>query len=362
MPALPQNPASVDDISTAWFDAAIGDRYGKVTSSRVLEVMHGTATKIYVAVTLRTADGSASERRVWVKTGLEAHSQVDSQEAVYAGEVYYYSHVAGRFTTRSPDCLYAKFEPNTGRSVIVLDDLTPLGVVFSDPLDNMAPESVAKALAMMARYQGESWMNPFVRDDKYLRSGGALKIGDLASWLFSDQNWAEQSARPRFKTVLKPLLDQARWRRAYIALTENWWWSGPYCLSHGDCHVGQSYRLPDGDVRLLDWQCCMAASWGHDFANFMVSALSPADRRECEGDLLKAHLELMREYGGHPPDVDTAWKVYSACVLYGAGSALCKVEMQSEEYCTLISHRHMSAAEDLGTLAVLEGPRILQPA
>jgi aminoglycoside phosphotransferase (APT) family kinase protein len=159
------------------------------------------------------------------------------------------------------------------------------------------------------------------------------------------------------------LRDARVWRSAYQALRSRWWKAGPYCLSHGDAHVGQSYRLPDGQVRLLDWQCVMATSWGHDFANFLVSALSPQDRRQAEGDLLKAHLEALREHGVEPPDFDTAWAIYRACAFYGTCWALCKVEMQSEENCTAIAERHLAAAADLGSLDLLEGvPPAMAPA
>jgi Phosphotransferase enzyme family len=240
--------------------------------------------------------------------------------------------------------------------VIIMADLTPLGAVFSEPVDALKPDLAAKALAMIGRYQAESWMNPLIRDDAYLQSGGALSVGDMAGWMFSPENWAEQSARPRFKAVPPLLRDPARWRKAHQALIDNWWHKGPYCLSHGDAHVGQSYSLPDGQVRLLDWQCVMAASWGHDFANFLVSALEPDDRRQCEGDLLKAHLEILRDHGVAAPDMDTAWRIYRACAFYGAAWALCKVEMQSEENCTAIAARHHAAVADLKSLEVLEVP------
>ena len=83
--------------------------------------------------------------------------------------------------------------------------------------------------------------------------------------------------------------------------------------------------------------------------------MSPADRRECEGDLLKAHLALLHDRGVAVPDLDTAWKFYKACVFYGAAWALCKVEMQSEEICSAVSARHMTAVADLNSLEVLEG-------
>jgi hypothetical protein len=101
----PENPQSVDELTTAWFDAALRDRFGPVVDSTVLKVLHGTATKIYVALRFKQADGSSADGKVWVKTGLEAHSHSIGQETVYAGEVYYYTKLAGRFSTCTPECL-----------------------------------------------------------------------------------------------------------------------------------------------------------------------------------------------------------------------------------------------------------------
>ena len=354
MTTEPRNPDSIEGFDTAWFAGALADRYGKVLEAKTIDVIHGTATKVQVHLKLQGADGQVAERNVWVKTGLEAHSQSIGQDAVYAGEVYYYTKVAGRFTNHTPECLYAKFEPDTARSVVVMADLLAIGAKFTDPIYDLSPELTAQALKSIARYQAESWETPFLKNDAYLSGGGVLNSGPIEGWMFADENWALQSSRPRFKAVPKVMLDRDLWRKAHKTVLNTWWKSGPACLSHGDAHTGQSYTVPNGEVRLLDWQCIMAATWGHDFAYFLTTALSPADRRQCEGDLLKAHMTQLQEQGVKTPSLDDAWTIYRACAFYGSGWALCKTEMQSEENCTAIAARTLAAVEELKSLEVLE--------
>src|SRR5581483_623076 len=170
MPQPPRNPEKVEDLTTPWFQAALGDRYGAVVRSEILQVMHGTATKIQVALSLRQADGSILERTVWVKTGLEAHSHSIGQESVYAGEVYYYQTIAGRYPTYTPECLYACFEPDSERSVVVMADLLKLGMTFNEAVDALSPEAVDKGLTTISGYQAASWNEPFLMGDKHLQS------------------------------------------------------------------------------------------------------------------------------------------------------------------------------------------------
>ena len=161
-------PTSVEAIDTAWFDAALRD---KVFAANILEVIHGTATKVKVELTLADEDGSERTRIVWVKTGLEPHSKSIGSERVYAGETFFYREYGGRFETRTPECLYAESDDD-GNSVIVLDDLCKYGATFIDPVQPGAPELIAAGLTSLARYQAASWMNGDLYAVDWLRQGG----------------------------------------------------------------------------------------------------------------------------------------------------------------------------------------------
>jgi hypothetical protein len=79
-------PTSVEAIDTAWFDRVLNE---KAVSASTLEVIHGTATKVKVGLTLADDDnGTERLRIVWVNTGLEPHSQSIGTERVCAGETF----------------------------------------------------------------------------------------------------------------------------------------------------------------------------------------------------------------------------------------------------------------------------------
>ena len=79
---------------------------------------------------------------------------------------------------------------------------------------------------------------------------------------------------------------------------------------HGDCHLGNTYRLPDGRAGLLDWPVAFHGPSIREISYFIAGALSTEQRREHEGSLLRLYLESLREGGVVPPSFDEAWEKY----------------------------------------------------
>lgn len=337
-------PRQIGEVTTDWFRAALGE---PVDNSRILQVINGTATKLHVELSYA---GSRPTETVWVKTGFEEHSHRIGQESVYAGEIYYYQKLAGAYDTRTPDCLYAAHEPDTGNSVVVLRDLLDLGARFTDPVQGLTPEVTREGLRAIAAYQASSWMDSALAADDYLSGGGSWITGDVIGWLYSPDNWALQSTQPRFEALPRRLRDRSLLRDTHRTLQQEWWAANPFCLSHGDAHVGQTYVLPDGEVRFLDWQCVMKAHWAHDVSYFLISSLPIEDRRAHERELLRVYLADLAGRGVAVPDFATAWEGYRANAFHGIGWALCKVEMQGEDICTAIAERFAAAVVDLDSV------------
>jgi aminoglycoside phosphotransferase (APT) family kinase protein len=66
-------------------------------------------------------------------------------------------------------------------------------------------------------------------------------------------------------------------------------------LIHSDVHIGNWYRTAAGKMGLCDWQCLSRGHWSRDFAYAVTAALTPADRRMWEKDLLARYLERFAE-------------------------------------------------------------------
>lgn len=342
-------PTRVEDIDRAWFDRILDE---EVKAAEVLQVIHGTATKVKVELDLAGAD---DRRTVWVKTGLEPHSKSIGTEKVYAGETFFYRNYGGRFETRTPHCLFAESDDD-GNSVIVLDDLDKLGARFMEPTVAASPDVIASALEYVARYQAASWMDPTLYASDWLRGGGSFDAADCLAWIYDEDHWRDYSTRPRFKLLAPQLRDRHLLLKAHQTLRRDWLRREAWALSHGDAHFGQVYVLPSGEARLLDWQCVQIANHMQDPANLIVSGLSIEDRRRHDRDLIAHYLERLRAFGVQDaPSLDAAYRAFGGYLMHQVAWVMCLVEMQPEENCMAIAERASAAAVDLGTIDILLG-------
>ncbi len=352
----PGIPRRVEDINLGWFNAIFD---GKVAIARIVQVFHGTATKVKVDLEFLEPVGGVTARTVWVKTGLEPHSKSIGSEKVYAGETFFYRHFGGAFETRTPACYFADSDED-GNSVIVLDDLGAQGAVFFEPTVAGSPELIAAGLEYIARYQAASWMNRDLWSWDWLVQDGSFDAADCLAWIYDPAHWEAYSHRPRFALLDPSLRNRDLLLEAHSRLRRDWLRRTPWALSHGDAHFGQLYQLPSGEARFLDWQCVQIAHHMQDSANLIVSGLSPADRRATDRDLLAHYVGCLAKFGVEtPPSVDDAFDGLRIYAMHQVSWVMCLTEMQPEENCAAITERASAAAMDYGTVARLLG---LQPA
>jgi len=129
----------------------------------------------------------------------------------------------------------------------------------------------------------------------------------------------------------------------------------PATLLHGDAHIGQAYITGEGRMGYSDWQLVQRGSWAADFAYALTSALTIADRRLWERDLLANYLDDLHAAGGPRLAFDDAWLSYRQHTLYpffawaftraGAGALL--PDMQPDKVCNDIMSRTAAAVRDL---------------
>jgi hypothetical protein len=346
-------PLSVEEMTTGWFDAAMEE---KIAGSRVIEVIHGTATKIKFELDFVQPDGSVDPQIVWIKTGLEPHSKSIGSERVYAGETFFYRNFGGKYETRTPHCYFADSDDD-GNSLIVLEDLNKIGAQFYEPTHAASPDVIAAALTSIARYQAASWMVPELWAHQWLREGGSFDNADCLAWIYDPAHWEEYKNRPRFKLLDPSLRNREMLLKAHSRLRSDWLRRGPWALGHGDAHFGQIYSLPSGEVRLLDWQCVQVSNFMQDPANVIASGLSPQDRRSCDRDLVTHYVGKLREFGVEDaPSAEAAFDLMRAYVMHQVSWVMCMVEMQPEENCMAITERASAAAMDYGTIGILLDP------
>lgn len=343
-------PTSVEQLDTAWFDAVLAE---DVTEARVLKVIHGTATKVKMSLSIRSGRAGAEARTVWIKTGLEPHSKQIGTEKVYAGETFFYRNLGGRFETRTPECLYADSDAE-GNSIIVLDDLERAGAEFTEPASAGSPDRIARGLEAIARYQAASWMDPGLWANDWLRGGGSFDAADCIAWIWNPEHWEDYRNRPRFSALHPSLHDRALLERTHRRLREDWLRREPWALSHGDAHYGQLYTMPDGEARLIDWQCVQVANHMQDVANMLVSGLSVEDRRATERDLIAHYLGCLSAFGVvDVPRHAEAFAALRAYAFHQLSWVMCLTEMQPEENCAAIAERASAAVMDYGSVDLI---------
>ena len=130
----------------------------------------------------------------------------------------------------------------------------------------------------------------------------------------------------------------------------------PMTLLHGDAHIGNTYVLPDDTVGFLDWQVARRGGWSQDVGYFLVGALTEADRREHEAQLLERYREALPVPEPQRPSAAQAWLHYRASPAYGLAIWLSTLGVdgyQSRAISLALAQRYARAFVELETEAAL---------
>lgn len=137
---LPLTPAG---LTPQWLTNALGQ---PIEHAEVLDIITGTSTKIRV----RIESNADLPQTLIVKGGFEAHSPAMAD--MYANEARFYSRLAPALPLPTPRCWFAASDPETYQSIVILEDLDAVGVVWLDPLTPQSPDAVARRLEALAQF------------------------------------------------------------------------------------------------------------------------------------------------------------------------------------------------------------------
>jgi aminoglycoside phosphotransferase (APT) family kinase protein len=93
--------------------------------------------------------------------------------------------------------------------------------------------------------------------------------------------------------------------------------SSVHALSHGDAHIGNTYLDADRQPGFYDWQTFCLAPPLDDVSYFIAGAMTVADRRTHEQDLLRHYLSALAALGAPTPSWDEAWLTYRTYQAHG---------------------------------------------
>jgi hypothetical protein len=237
----------------------------------------------------------------------------------YANETVFYRTIRPELDIEAPRCFGAHYDASTGDLALVLEDLTIRGAHFPNVTEATNVDQLLALLDTLARLHARYWGSPrFVGDlaglETHLEGGVANLMNNLAPAYIQHEIDTENFKRE----MVQRLGSSGPELLAGVQAVQRHQSTQAQTLVHGDTHLGNTYRLPDGTGGLLDWQLMVRGSYMHDVHYLIVTALSIADRRAHEGEMLRYYLARLAEAGCvSPPSFDDAWSDYARAIIWG---------------------------------------------
>jgi hypothetical protein len=305
-------PETLDEVLTpGWLNAALRTRFPGIEITAVAPGPVVSRVSTNARFTIECAGG--------VPGGLSPHLCAKGYFGEYGAlartagvpEASFYRDLADATGVRTLRAVYADVDLATSRNVVVTEDVVAAGATFLDALAPFSPDQVAASLEQLAvlhaatwcrRDLATSWLAP--RLARTLEARGLKEIrGNFDG--------------PIGSGVPDAVRDAERLVASYRALAKLAAEAEPWCIVHGDAHIGNVFLDRDGAPAFVDWQLVQRAPWWLDVGYHVASALTIDDRRRAERDLLRSYLSALERAGGEPPSWDDGWLGYRRGIVHG---------------------------------------------
>ncbi|MDA0250616.1 MAG: phosphotransferase [Actinomycetota bacterium] len=208
---------------------------------------------------------------------------------LYDNEVNVYTYLGDELPVVTPRCLGAWRDVGGGTFGIVLEDLRVSGAEFPTVLTPVGVEDVKVLLSQLAELHAHYWQSTrFGADLSWLwpHTSGPIHelftdagaVPALVAWEVRTRQFKRELLQSVSETTDSLLAKVTRAQMHQAAL--------PTTVVHGDCHIGNTYVLPDGGRGLIDWQLTARGFCMHDVSYIIITALSVQDRRTYEDELI----------------------------------------------------------------------------
>ncbi|MGW0683961.1 phosphotransferase family protein [Streptomyces sp. NPDC002754] len=321
--SLPGGPAPHDldtTLSPAWLTAVLRRRHPgvTVTATEVTERIETVATKVRFDVAYENgATPGGAPPALCVKAYFNPATR---QRGTSRAEVDFYRLLAGTLPVRTPPCVHAEVDEETGHPLLLMHDLVATGNRFGDPLMGFGRDQAAGTLDQLAALHAATWGGvkatwDGVKQKVDLAAAFPPRLARLTGYTGPERLRA-QLDDGRAADAPAGVRRADRLLAAVNALAELSP-AHPRCLVHGDVHTGNIYATPEGAPGLIDWQVVQYGAWALDVGYHLAAALDPDERARSERELLDHYLDRLAAHGGTPPGRDEAWWAYRAHLPYG---------------------------------------------
>jgi hypothetical protein len=287
----------------------------------------------------------------------------------YEKEVRFYQELAPALPVRTPRVFHADIEVETGRFVLLLEDLAPAQA--GDQIAGCSPEAAETALRELVKLHAPRWGDPSLAATEWLHGDKALGQQFLLALL--PELWAGFCQRYEAQlneTILEAGAGLFSHLEGYIVAE-----SGPWTVVHGDYRLDNLLFLPasrpaaggldadgggaDGSgVTVLDWQTVTDGPALSDVAYFIGAGLRPEPRRTAEDGLVRAYHAGLTSAGVAGYSWEQCWHDYrrgtwSGLVMAVAASMLVARTDRGDQMFLTMADRHARHALDLDAIGVI---------
>jgi thiamine kinase-like enzyme len=252
---------------------------------------------------------------------VKGHFNEIGRAARFIGEseAYFYRDLVEVSEVRTLRPVYADIDLATRHGVVITTEIVAEGAVFLDGRTTFTPDQTAESLEELARLHARTWNDTRWSSAPWLdpRTGRVFE-----SWGM-DETMSVIAANlhgPNGDGIPDALRDEHRLVDAYRALIASAATdadSAPWCVIHGDPHLGNLFLDAEDHPTLLDWQLVQRGTWSVDVGYHIASVLSVDDRRSAEHDLLRHYLDCLRSFGVEPPSWDDTRTALRRGIVHG---------------------------------------------
>jgi hypothetical protein len=298
-------PGSLDGVlDPVWLqwaldDVADDDRIVSVEQTGTSKTL---AQKSRFVVAIDDPNGQRRTRHYCVKAHFD-----EEGPGTLGGEARFYRDLAPRVGVRTPRAYYTGLD-ESGRALIVMDDVVADGGRFLDAREPYSIEVTRDSLSQLARLHSSTWGDPKPAGCDWL----APTVPTFAQ-LYGTERLDLLLNDGRAEGAAAELRDAVSLRSA-VALTAL---APATCVLHGDTHSGNVYLDAQGRACWLDWQIAQPGNWSTDVSYHLATVLSIDDRRAHEQELLRHYLDELDSYGVEAPAWHDAWERYTLGFAFG---------------------------------------------
>jgi thiamine kinase-like enzyme len=305
-------PLSYEEITPAWLTAVLGQAApgAEVVLHRLGESDEGTSSRRRIFLTWNDAGVRAGlPASVFCKGTMTLESRyLLGMNGGIAAEATFYNAVQPKLGLRAPEALFARHDPESFNSIIVMRDIADEVQFGSHEIDltlEQAQSQLRLLATLHAKYYDKPELDTELREFNTWEKYFAITV-DAAGFGPACARGVSQAEH----VIPRRLFGRADeiWPATLHCVDDNR--RLPRTLIHSDVHLKNWYIDADGEMGLNDWQCSCKGSWGRDLSYAISTALSIENRRAWERDLVAYYVDQLHAAGAPKVEFDEAWRIY----------------------------------------------------